>query len=126
MRPAVAAKARAAGSRAMDSLRRAHAGGVRIAFGTDAGVAKHGDNAQEFALMVRAGLTPLEAIRAATTAAADHLGLSSEIGSLAPGKAADLVAVDGDPLQDVTELERIRFVMKGGTIHASSPRPSNR
>jgi imidazolonepropionase-like amidohydrolase len=96
-------------------------GGVKIAFGTDAGLFEHGDNAQEFALLVGAGLTPLEAIRAATTSAADHLGLSKEIGSLEPGKAADLVAVKGDPLSDVTELERVSFVMKGGTIYVPSP-----
>ncbi|MDB5455698.1 MAG: amidohydrolase, partial [Caulobacter sp.] len=96
---------------------RAHEGGVKIAFGTDTGVSAHGDNAGEFALLVQAGLTPLEAIRAATVNAADHFSLSAEIGSLAPGKAADLIAVAGDPLKDVTELQHVRFVMKGGVAY---------
>jgi len=77
-------------------------------------VSKHGDNAQEFALMVKAGFTPLEAIRAATVGGADHLGLSSQIGTLSAGKSADLIAVKGDPLKDVTELEHVAYVMKGG------------
>lgn len=115
--PAQTAKAREAGPKMLDMARRAHLGGVKIAFGTDTGVSAHGDNAREFALLVRAGMTPLEAIQAATVAAADHLQLSGEVGSLAPGKAADLVAVKGDPLTDVTELERVRFVMKGGRVY---------
>jgi imidazolonepropionase-like amidohydrolase len=101
----------------LDMAARAHRGGVKIAFGTDSGVSAHGDNAGEFALLVRAGMTPLQAIQSATVNAADHLGLAAEIGTLAPGKAADLVAVRGDPLADVTELQRVRFVMKGGTVH---------
>ena len=96
---------------------RAHDGGVRIAFGTDSGVSAHGDNAQEFALLVRAGLTPLEAIQSATTVGAAHLRLSAEAGKIAPGMPADIVAVSGDPLSDVTELERMRFVMKAGTVY---------
>lgn len=115
--PAQTAKAREAGPKMLDMARRAHAGGVKIAFGTDTGVSAHGDNAQEFALLVRAGMTPVEAIRSATTVAAEHLGLAGEIGTLAPGKAADLVAVRGDPLADVRELERVRFVMKDGRIY---------
>lgn len=97
--------------------RRAHEGGVRIAFGTDTGVSAHGDNAQEFALLVRAGLTPLEAVQAATVGAAEHLGISGEAGRLASGMPADFIAVTGDPLADVTELERVRFVMKGGIVY---------
>lgn len=115
--PAQKAKALEAGPKMLDMGRRAHSGGVKIAFGTDTGVSKHGDNAKEFALLVRAGLTPLEAVRAATVVAAEHLQLSGEVGTLAPGKAADLIAVAGDPLSDVTELERVRFVMKGGTVY---------
>lgn len=115
--PAQTAKAMEAGPRMLDMARRAHEGGVRIAFGTDSGVSAHGDNAQEFALLTRAGLTPLEAIQAATVGAAAHLGISDEAGRIAPGLPADLVAVSGDPLADVTELERVRFVMKGGAIY---------
>jgi imidazolonepropionase-like amidohydrolase len=101
----------------LDMARRAHEGGVRIAFGTDSGVSAHGDNAQEFALLVRAGLTPLEAIQAATVNAADHLGLSAEAGRIAPGMPADIVAVSGDPLSDVTTLQHMRFVMRGGVVY---------
>ncbi|MDZ4759770.1 MAG: amidohydrolase family protein [Alphaproteobacteria bacterium] len=112
-----AAKARVAGPMMIDMTRRMHAGGVRIAFGTDTGVSAHGDNAQEFALLVQAGLTPLQAIQTATVNAAEHFGLSAEIGTLAPGKAADMIAVSGDPLGDVRVLETVVFVMKGGVIH---------
>ncbi len=114
--PAQTAKALEAGPKMLDMARRAHAGGVRIAFGTDSGVSAHGDNAREFALLVRAGLTSLEAIQAATVGAAEHLKISNEAGRLAPGMPADLIAVSGDPLSDVTELERVRFVMKGGQV----------
>lgn len=115
--PAQTAKAMQAGPLMLDMVRRAHAGGVRIAFGTDSGVSAHGDNAGEFALLVRAGLTPIEAIRTATVNAAEHLGLAAEAGRIAPGMPADLIAVTGDPLSDVTELERMRFVMKGGVVY---------
>ena len=115
--PAQTAKALEAGPKMLDMARRAHNGGVRIAFGTDSGVSAHGDNAREFALLVRAGLTPLEAIQAATVGAAEHLKISNEAGRLAAGMPADLIAVSGDPLSDVTELERVRFVMKGGQVY---------
>jgi len=114
--PAQTAKALEAGPKMLDMARRAHAGGVRIAFGTDSGVSAHGDNAQEFALLVRAGLTPLEAIQAATVGAAEHLKIANEAGRLAAGMPADLIAVSGDPLSDVTELQRVRFVMKAGQV----------
>ncbi|PQZ83269.1 MULTISPECIES: amidohydrolase family protein [unclassified Brevundimonas] len=114
--PAQTAKALEAGPKMLDMARRAHDGGVRIAFGTDSGVSAHGDNAQEFALLVRAGLTPLEAIQAATVGAAEHLKIANEAGRLAAGMPADLIAVSGDPLSDVTELQRVRFVMKGGQV----------
>ncbi|HUH23688.1 MAG TPA: amidohydrolase family protein [Brevundimonas sp.] len=114
--PAQTAKALEIGPRMLDMARRAHNGGVRIAFGTDSGVSAHGDNAREFALLVRAGLTPLEAIQAATVGAAEHLKIANEAGRLATGMPADLIAVSGDPLSDVTELERVRFVMKGGQV----------
>ena len=115
--PAQTAKALEAGPKMLDMVRRAHAGGVRIAFGTDSGVSAHGDNAGEFALMVRAGMTPLETIQAATVNAADHLRISGEAGRIATGMPADLIAVSGDPLSDVTELERVRFVMRGGVVY---------
>jgi imidazolonepropionase-like amidohydrolase len=116
MTPPVQAKAAAVGPQLLGMAQMAHRERVKVAFGTDTGVSKHGDNAQEFALMVRAGFTPLEAIQTATVVAAEHFDLSSEIGSLKPGKAADLIAVKGDPLSDVTELQRVRFVMKGGQV----------
>lgn len=115
--PAQTRKAQEAGPLMLDMCRRAHAAGVQIAFGTDSGVSAHGDNAQEFALLVQCGLTPLEAIQAATVGAAEHLQIAGETGALRPGLAADLIAVRGDPLADVTELERVRFVMHAGRIY---------
>jgi imidazolonepropionase-like amidohydrolase len=115
--PAQTAKALEAGPKMLDMARRAHEGGVKIAFGTDSGVSAHGDNAQEFALLVRAGLTPLEAIQAATVGAAEHLRIANEAGKIAVGMPADIVAVSGDPLTDVTELERMKFVMKSGVVY---------
>ncbi len=115
--PAQTAKALEAGPLMLAMAGRAHEGGVRIAFGTDSGVSAHGDNAREFALLVRAGMTPLEAIQSATVGAAAHLRIEDEAGRIAPGMPADLIAVSGDPLSDVTELERVRFVMKGGVVY---------
>jgi imidazolonepropionase-like amidohydrolase len=115
--PAQTAKALEAGPKMVAMARRAHEGGVKIAFGTDTGVSAHGDNAGEFALLVKAGLSPLEAIQAATVNAADHFSLSAEIGSLAPGKSADLIAVKGDPLTDVTVLQHVTSVIKGGVVY---------
>src|SRR5438876_567596 len=94
----------------------AFASGVKVAFGTDAAVYPHGLNAREFAVMVKLGLTPLQAIQAATVNAADLLGWSDKIGGIDPGKWADIIAVDGDPLQDVSTLEHVKFVMKGGAV----------
>jgi imidazolonepropionase-like amidohydrolase len=99
-----------------ESLRKAVPKGVKIAFGTDAGVSKHGRNADEFELMVKNGMTPMQALEAATVNAADLLGLSADVGTLEPGKRADLIAVDGDPLADVTVLKRVPFVMKDGAV----------
>lgn len=91
--------------------------GVPIAFGTDAGVFEHGRNAEEFRLMVEyGGLTPREALASATTGAAKLLGLEADVGTLEPGKSADLIAVEGDPLSDVTVLEKVRFVMASGRV----------
>ena len=91
--------------------------GVKVAFGTDAGVFPHGLNAREFNSMVRADLSPLAAIQAATINAADLLGWGEKVGAIEPGQWADLVAVDGDPLQDVKVLESVKFAMKGGQTH---------
>nr|WP_309090869.1 amidohydrolase family protein [Phenylobacterium sp.] len=115
--PAQTAKALQAGPLMLDMTRRAHKAGVKIAFGTDTGVSAHGDNAGEFALLQQAGLTPLQAIQTATVNAAAHFGLENEIGSLAPGKAADIIAVKGDPLADAGILRQVSFVMKGGEVH---------
>lgn len=92
----------------------AHKAGVKIAFGTDAGVSLHGRSADEFELMVKYGMTPAEAIVAATTHAADLLGIADQVGSLEPGKQADLIAVDGDPLSQIEVLKHVRWVMKAG------------
>jgi imidazolonepropionase-like amidohydrolase len=90
--------------------------GVRIGFGTDAGIFPHGENARQFAYMVRHGMTPLAAIRAATIDAAASLGRSQELGSLTPGKFADLVAIDGDPLADIGRLRHVAGVIKQGQL----------
>jgi imidazolonepropionase-like amidohydrolase len=110
------AKAKVVMPAARANVKRAMAEGVKIAFGTDAAVYPHGLNAHEFAVMVSLGMTPLAAIQAATVNAADLLGWSDRIGTLDPGKFADLIAVEGDPLQDVRTLEHVRFVMKGGQV----------
>ncbi len=104
----------ARGSR--EGFRKAVAAGVKIAMGSDSSVIPHGTNAREISWMARNGMTPLEAIRSATVRAADLLGWSDRVGSVAPGKYADLVAVPGDPLADATVLERPVFVMKGGAV----------
>lgn len=99
------------------SLQKAYPRGVKIAFGTDAGVSRHGRNADEFELMVKHGMPAAEAIKAATVNAADLLGITAEAGSIEPGKRADLIAVASDPLGDVTVLKKVSFVMKDGRIH---------
>jgi imidazolonepropionase-like amidohydrolase len=115
--PAQYQKAQEAAGNAERSFARAVREGVKIAFGTDSGVSRHGDNAQEFALMVRNGMTPAAAIRSATVDAATLLGRAETIGTLAPGKDADIIAVRGDPLADVRLLENVGFVMKHGRVH---------
>ena len=112
-------KEREVGRLQRENFRKAVRAGVRVAYGTDAGVYPHGWNGKQFAFMVRYGLTPMQAIQSATRSAADLLGWSSEVGTLTPGHYADIVAVDGDPLKDITELERVTFVMKGGVVYKS-------
>ena len=89
--------------------------GIKLSFGTDVGVFPHGTDAKQFAYMVRYGMTPMQAIQAATVTAAELLGWPKDVGSVTPGHFADLVAVKGDPLQDITLLEHVAAVMKGGT-----------
>jgi imidazolonepropionase-like amidohydrolase len=109
-------KALAVGPQIQKTFTRAYRAGVKIAFGTDAGVFPHGMNGREFALMVEAGMPAAETLRCATVHAADLLGQSEILGSLAPGKFADVVAVPGDPLTDITLMQRVDFVMKGGQV----------
>jgi imidazolonepropionase-like amidohydrolase len=100
-----------------ENFEKAFKAGVKMAFGTDAGVYPHGDNAKQFYYMVKYGMTPAQAIKAATVNAADLLGRSKDGGTIEAGKYADIIAVTGDPLQDVRALETIDFVMKGGTVY---------
>jgi len=105
-----------------DNFARAYRAGARMAFGTDGGVYPHGDNAKQFPYMVKYGMTPLEAIRAATLNAAELMGWSDQVGALEAGKFADMIAVEGNPLSDVTLLEHVRFVMKGGQVFRDDSR----
>lgn len=109
-------KAKAVIPAARQHIAHAFASGVKVAFGTDAAVYPHGLNAHEFAVMVKLGLTPLQSIQAATLNAADLLGWSGKVGSLEPGAWGDVIAVDGNPLQNVTILQNVKFVMKGGEV----------
>jgi imidazolonepropionase-like amidohydrolase len=113
--PLVRAKAESVLPVMRDGLRKAIAAGVKIGFGTDAGVYPHGENAGEFVLYVKAGMTPLEALRTATTGAADVLG-KTDRGAIAAGRLADLIAVPGDPLQDITATQHVNWVMLGGKV----------
>ena len=114
--PAIAVKARAAAAQMQAMFQRAMKIGVKVAFGTDSAVEPHGLDAREFALMVKNGMTPAQALIAATASGADLLGLADQIGTLQPGKLADLVAVPGDPLQDIRQTEKVSFVMQGGKV----------
>jgi imidazolonepropionase-like amidohydrolase len=109
-------KDREIGDLQRENFRKAHAAGVKMVFGSDAGVMPHSDAAKQLAVMVRYGMTPMQAIQAATRNAAEALGKSKSIGSIAAGHQADIIAVDGDPMRDVRALETIEFVMKGGII----------
>ncbi len=117
--PSMLAKGKEVMPAARKNIAHAFASGVKVGFGTDAAVYPHGLNAHEFAVMVKLGLTPLQSIQAATVNDADLLGWSDKVGVIEPNHFADIIAVDGDPLQDVTTLERVKFVMKGGVVYKS-------
>ena len=115
--PVVTAKAVSIGNVIQGTFARAYKAGVRVAFGTDAGVYRHGQNAREFGYMTEAGMSPLDAIRTATLNAADLLGETADLGVIEAGKLADIVALDGNPLQDISALMRPTFVMKAGVAY---------
>lgn len=115
--PEIVVKVRAAGAAVGGMFRNALEISVRIGFGTDAGVYPHGRNAHEFALMTRLGMSPIAALKAATSADAELFGIADRVGTLAPGKRADIVAVPGDPTEDITATEHVQFVMKGGVVY---------
>ena len=126
MLPESIEKERTIGGLQRENFQRAYKAGARLAFGTDGGVYPHGDNAKQFAVMVKLGMTPADAIQTATVNAAELLGWEHTVGTLEPGHFADLIAVDGDPLADITQLERVRFVMKEGVIVKNELRPAVR
>jgi imidazolonepropionase-like amidohydrolase len=113
-------KERAIGLKQRQTFKAATAAGVKMVFGTDAGVYPNGDNPKQFATMVQWGMTPMQAIRAATSVAAEALGRTADVGAIASGRYGDIVAVDGDPLADITRLQHVAFVMKGGVTYPVS------
>ena len=115
--PAVAAKALQVGPMMTATFQRALHAGVKIAYGTDQGVAPHGENATEFVYMVEAGMPPMTAFKCATVEAARLIGVEKELGTIEPGKFADLVAVPGDPLTDIKLVMKVNFVMKAGAVY---------
>lgn len=114
----VRGKAATIGPQILQTFTKAHQAGVQIAFGTDTGVSSHGDNAQEFVYMVEGGMSPTEALRAATVMAADVLDQEQQLGQIAPGFHADIVAVPGNPLNNIELMHQVEFVMKGGQIYS--------
>jgi len=117
MLPESLEKERSIGQLQRDNFRKAFQAGVRMAFGSDGGVYPHGDNGRQFSYMVQYGMSPLEAIQAATIRAAELIGWPDKVGEIRPGFFADIIAVDGNPLEDVRALEDVRFVMKGGIVY---------
>ncbi|MGB6143629.1 MAG: amidohydrolase family protein [Rhodanobacter sp.] len=122
--PQVARKAEEVGPVIMATAGKAYKAGVKIAFGTDSGVFPHGDNAREFAYMVQAGMPPMFALQAATTHAAELLHKSDQLGRIAVGRGADVIAVPGNPLDDITVMQHVEFVMKDGVIYKKSGEPT--
>ncbi|MBS0394012.1 MAG: amidohydrolase family protein, partial [Proteobacteria bacterium] len=116
-------KAASIGPQLKGTFNRAYRAGVRIMFGTDTGVSAHGDNAREFEYMVDAGMPPLEAIKAATSVPAHFMEVADRMGSVEAGKVADLIAVGGDPLTDIRQLQHVRFVMKDGKVYKDLRQP---
>ena len=119
--PALQAKAKAAGAARSEMFRNALKIGVKISFGTDAAVFPHGQNAKEFKLMVDLGMAPIDALKASTANCAELFGIASKVGTLEKGKLADVIAMPGDPTQDITATERVSFVMKEGKIIRNGP-----
>ena len=113
-------KAAAIGPQIQGTFSRAHKAGVKIVFGTDCGVGPHGDNAREFEYMVEGGMSPMDAIRSATSVAAEFLGVADRLGTIEAGKLADIIAVEGDPLADISRLRAVHFVMKEGVVHRAA------
>ena len=124
MLPESIEKERKLGVLQRENFQRAYKAGARMAFGTDGGVYPHGENARQLTLMVKLGMTPVDAIQSATVNAAELLGWAHTAGTLEPGSFADLIAVDGDPLADISQLEHVKFVMKNGQIVKNEMRPS--
>lgn len=121
--PQVARKAEEVGPKIMATAGKAYKAGVKIAFGTDAGVYPHGDNAKEFDYMVQAGMPPMFVLQAATTHAAALLHKSDQFGEIAVGRGADIIAVPGNPLDDITTMQHVNFVMKDGVIYKQAGKP---
>ena len=115
--PVIVPKALEIGPRLLNTFTTAYKFGIKIAFGTDSGVSYHGNNAKEFSYMVKGGMSEMEAIRSATIVASEMLGISDELGSVESGKLADLIAVEGNPIKDITALRKVVFVMKEGKIY---------
>jgi len=118
---AIKAKANAAAAASLENVRLAHDAGVKIAFGTDSAVTPHGKNGEEFALMVKAGMSPMAALRSATVVTAELIGMSESLGTLEAGKLADLVAVDGNPLEDISTMEKVQGVIRDGRLLGGRP-----
>jgi imidazolonepropionase-like amidohydrolase len=122
--PQIQRKAAAIGPKSLSNAAAAYKAGIKIAFGTDAGAYPHGENAEEFAYMVQAGMPPMFTLQAATTHAAELLHKSGELGQIAPGRGADVIAVPGNPLDDITLMQHVSFVMKDGVVYKLDGKPT--